>query len=311
MTNPFAGQEPYGTARGHGLDHGAEHPGIDPPEPPDFSGWGYDPITTANIVQAWQEGVLAGREAAEPPAVAPPTAGDSFAGAPEDAAGAGGAPDAGLPGGVATPPAEGKLDWSAARVHTVKFWINAFIEAAAVEGPPGYGLIFDYEYFAGDNRGFSSDIHASSRLHSEIEITGVDTGHPEASFQWHDCGESHALNSSHSIVDTMKADARATFTAPAWDGVGVRTHYTGAANMPLISGSPDIDANGTFTVYPFTGEVSFIGNIDAFPWFEAYASVNNGEPIALFHEAPTGSGPGDLFGDAKRPVVGSGQPAVE
>ena len=73
-----------------------------------------------------------------------------------------------------------------------------------MDGPPGYGAIYDYEYFSGDGRGYSSDIHASSRMHSEVEITGVNTEQPQISFQWHNCGESHALDSSLNIVDTIQ-----------------------------------------------------------------------------------------------------------
>lgn len=323
MTNPYRGQEPYEYAWQQGHTWGTQNPGTDQPAPPDFSGWGLDDATTSNVGQVWQEGALAGRES-----TATPTTASAATGSPAPAAtdrptttttttvtnpdGSTDTLDGGvtdqtadgsLPGGVATPPPA--VDWSRARVHTAKFWLNAFISPDHVDGPPGYGLVYNYEYFSGDGRGYSSDIHASSRLHSEAEITGVNTGQPQISFQWHDCGESHALDSSLSIIDSKKAAARGTFGEPTWDGSWVTVTYSGAANMPLITGSPDIDANGTFYVDPFSGQVEFHGMIDSFPWFEAYATVNNGAPVMLINEDPTGSGPQDLFGDANRGVSGS------
>jgi hypothetical protein len=138
------------------------------------------------------------------------------------------------------------LPHTEAVVHTVKFRLNALIEPDHLDGPPGYDLAYDYEYFSGDGRGSSSDISVTARLHSEVEIGGVDTG------------------------------------------------------------SPDIDVNGTFSVNAATGDVEFSGSIDAFPWHEAYASVNGGAPVTLMAENPTGTGATDLMGGATRGVHGTG-----
>lgn len=64
MTNPYSGNEPYGTAWQQGHEYGAQNPGSDQPQAPDFSSWGYDDATTGYIGQVWQEGVLAGRDEA-------------------------------------------------------------------------------------------------------------------------------------------------------------------------------------------------------------------------------------------------------
>ena len=82
-----------------------------------------------------------------------------------------------------------------------------------------------------DGRGFSSDITASARMHSEVEISGVDTAAPAISSQAHHCAPSHALDSSMTVVDTETATPRAHFDAPTVrDGV-VSVGYAGAANM--------------------------------------------------------------------------------
>jgi len=221
--------------------------------------------------------------------------------------GSGDSYDGGLPGGVETSGEQYAFDWSQAKIHTVKFWINAFIHPPWVEGPPGAGLLFNYEYFSGDNRGYSAEIHASSRLHSEVEITGINTGNPHISFQWHDCDESHAADSSYNVVDSKKADARAHFTSLSAENGVVSIHYAGAASMPLLRTAPDIDANGWFSIDALSGTAYFQGAIDSFPWFEAYAAGNNGSPVPLFQEDPTGDGPGSLFGDANRGVDGTAQ----
>src|SRR4051794_12471140 len=147
MSNPY-NEDPYATAWQQGYDTGMQNPDA---APPDFASWDFDEDTTRNLTTVWQEGALAGRE--------------------WGSTGAGGGPDpsyepaAHEPGAHADPPAHPDV-----RVHTVKFWINAFIEPEHVDGPPGYGLVYDYEYFSGDGRGFSNDVHASARLHSEVEI---------------------------------------------------------------------------------------------------------------------------------------------
>jgi hypothetical protein len=218
--------------------------------------------------------------------------------------------DGGLTGGVSTPPPA--VDWSQAKLNTVKFWINAFISPDKVEGPPGAGLMYDYYYFSGDNRGYSSEIHASSRIHSEVEITGINTGNPQISFQWNVCGESHALDQSGAIVDSKTAEVRGGFQDPQIQGSTVQIYYQGAAAMPLLKVSPDIDLNGWFSVDAFSGLASFNGLVDAFPWYEAYATGNNGAPVTLFTlDPPAGNGPANLVGDANRAASGSATIATQ
>src|SRR3954469_4004221 len=85
---------------------------------------------------------------------------------------------------------------SSRTIRTVKLWIKAFIpgtyERVAVVPPGGVhagktmltssGLV--NRTFLTDQRGFSTDIHAEARMHSEIEID-VDKG--RETFQFHHC----------------------------------------------------------------------------------------------------------------------------
>jgi len=292
VTNPYTGRPPLDSAWQLGYDYGSQHAHHSTPEPPDFSGWDhYGADARAQLPGTWREGCEAGRTAVLGHA---PAAGD--------------ATDDGevLPGGVAIPATgDEPVDAEHVRVavRQVKFWLNAFIHPSHVDGPPGAGVALGYEYFSGDGRDYSAEIHASSRLHSEVEIVDIATGEPKVSFQWHNCGESHALDAQLNVVATERAVPRAEFGEPHYANGVVSVHYVGAAAMPLLP-SPDVDVNGTFSVNVETGEVSFHGNVDVYPWYEVYAAVNNGAAVTLVQAAPTGS-PEGLLGGASRPVAGT------
>jgi len=68
MTNPYAGNEPYGTAWQNGYDYASSHSIMGDPSPPDFSGWGYDASVTGAIENSWREGALAAGAGATAPA---------------------------------------------------------------------------------------------------------------------------------------------------------------------------------------------------------------------------------------------------
>src|SRR5215216_2660517 len=90
-------------------------------------------------------------------------------------------------------------------IRTVKIWIKAFIPgmiegAALVPGTGEHagktmitnpGLVS--RSFLTDQRGFSADIHADARMHSEIEI---DVNKGRETFQFHHC------------YDTIEVDAK-------------------------------------------------------------------------------------------------------
>ncbi|MDT4916863.1 MAG: hypothetical protein QOH89_1563 [Pseudonocardiales bacterium] len=288
MTNPYTGRVPQETAWQHGYDYGHEHAHFSTPEAPSFDGWNdYGPEVVATLPGIWHEGAQAGRTAALGHA---PTGAD----ASDDGES--------LPGGVLTPTAG--TEPAVIKMKTVKFWLNCFIHDAHVPAPyPAHAL--NYHHFSGDDRGYSTDIHAPSRLHAEIEIVDLQTGHPHESFHWIMCGPSHALDEHFAVVATDTATPHGGFTNLHYDAATgiVSVHFTGTAAMPLLP-SPDVDVNGTFSANVTTGEVSFNGMIDVYPWVEAYAAVNNGSPVNLFQMDPTGT-PEGLIGGANRPAHGS------
>ena len=81
--------------------------------------------------------------------------------------------------------------------------------------------------------------------------------------------------------------------------------FKAARNNPLVFGSPDIDLKGTLTVDRVGKFVEFVGQVDEFPGFEAYVSINGGAPLTVARLGPKpGAGPTSLFGDANRDFRG-------
>jgi hypothetical protein len=227
------------------------------------------------------------------------------------------------------------------KFRTVKIWIHAFIplNVPGVTMPrpnhpgetmvPGMGVLgwvaggpnaTTNECYSGDSRDFSSFIHASYRLHSEVEISPLDPG-PHITLEWHDCGTSHGIDcSTGDEIQSAKAPSdrmsfsnlRGNSTVDPIAGVHidpnpnlVQIDYDGAAAMPLLP-SPDIDMNFTFRIDPVGGTVEFFGKVDEFPAYEIYAAVDNGPPQTILQLMPLpGKTPGNLPGDADRPVSGS------
>ncbi len=221
--------------------------------------------------------------------------------------------DAAVDAGAPTDAAVGAA--AQVKVSTLKVWLNAFIPEASVTALG--------DCFSGDNRAFSSDIHASSRMHSEVEAANLGASAAGESFHWHNCDTSHKIDcSTGAVLEEARGDtSRMTFRVNIGSfpdpvaGVhdlptpsSVRIAYVGAANNPLVSHSPDIDMNMVFTLDPVTGILNFEGAVDAFPSFEGYASANNGAPVELFtHSHAPDAGPTDLIGDANQPISGSVQ----
>lgn len=208
---------------------------------------------------------------------------------------------------------------------TVKVWVNAFIpdtvpdvthaapdSGTVVNGPPpplGGGC------YRTDNRGFSSDIHASSRMHSEVEIA---IEGPQLSFQFHDCSPTHKIDcdTGEALCDAKGDASRMQFTNlrgnTTVDPEGgvivdpnaslVQIDLDDAAHNPCVA-SPDIDAIGTVSIDPVARTVRFQGAVEPFPAFEMYATGDNGAPVTLFQLMPRpGADPFNLVGEPNRSV---------
>ena len=200
-------------------------------------------------------------------------------------------------------------------IRNVKVWINAFIPrnvpgvtVAAPGASAGSTMVRGplNTCFLTDNRDFDTNIHAPSRMHSEltVEIAG-----PRKGLEWHNCDETKRIHptTGRVIARRQAASSRMRFSnlrGSASDPGGIKVDVKGAAVNPLMP-SPvhDVDFVGLITINPLARTIRFDGKVDEFPAFEMYASVNNTRAFPLFRVLPHPGSPGwNLPGSANRPV---------
>ncbi|NUL02536.1 hypothetical protein HRW07_04600 [Streptomyces lunaelactis] len=185
----------------------------------------------------------------------------------------------------------------AAQFDKIAIWVVAFIPMPAVQALG--------ECFHGDDRDFSSDPGEQRfRVRSDIVVSGFLAGDPQET-DFHRCGETLKLDCATGEVlarETAGIDGMSfhhfsvgnTFPSPE-GGVAdnpnefcVNFLYDGAAGNPLAGpGSPDVDMNAFFTIDPIGRTVSLRGATNAFPDYEAYASVEDGSAAVLFQQKHT------------------------
>lgn len=211
-------------------------------------------------------------------------------------------------------------------IESVKLWINAFIPkdipgyTKAVPGHdnltmiPGPAPYSDCYYTS--QRSFSDDIHASSKMHSEVRIglARANTAYRVASqSQYHSIDETVECDCEDGGEECRKT-GKTTYMKfvvlyPPADGATwlLRIAINAMANNPCSPTSTwfgKIDFRGTFTVNLLECWAQFQGHIDAFPAFEAYAAVNDGAGKPLFKEPPLkGNTVMNLPGAANRPII--------
>ncbi|KAH8719507.1 hypothetical protein GQ44DRAFT_775212 [Phaeosphaeriaceae sp. PMI808] len=217
-----------------------------------------------------------------------------------------------------------------AGLQTVRFWINAFIPdpslSTDVKPAPGASagnsmITIPWPVppnfkrcFLGDHRGYSNDSTASARIHMAVNFAGLDTPNPTMQSGPEDikCGKSTEIDPASGVVigEDTAPKSRCSFsnfrTAPAPagnpNGSLVQVDCLAAANLPLLTGSPDIDFTGTFQIDRARKYVRFVGSVDGFPCFEGWVSFNGGEPQNMFKMAPIS--PIFIVGSSNRPVDG-------
>ena len=159
-----------------------------------------------------------------------------------------------------------------------------------------------------DQRGFSNDLNAKSRMHSEVKVDFT-SGRPTIT-QIHKCDLTTEVDCEDGDVESTGtgSTSRMLFqllpsSTPQLTIISVKC----AASNPCAPTSRlfgDIDFFGTLTVNVATRSVKFDGKIDQFPAFEAYATINDGLGIMLFQESPpAGNTIMNLPGTANRPIV--------
>jgi hypothetical protein len=214
-------------------------------------------------------------------------------------------------------PAEG-FDTNAATTSwpdalSVKVWVKAFIPGSYHGNVDGVGPASGHRLLPGpsswfndcfhtDDRDFSNDITALSRLHSEFELD-LRSGHLT---EVHYCGETVEY-------DCEDGEEECRDTAPAgqmlWSNLrqhngDILVDLSGAAGNPCFTGAPEIDYEGTVTIDVRAHTVTFDGLVNGFPAYEGYATINGGAGETLFQYGPRG-GPSDLAGAASDSVYGT------
>jgi hypothetical protein len=204
-------------------------------------------------------------------------------------------------------------------IRTVKIWINAFIPRT-ISGytrpvPKGIhagktmipGPFPVSDCFLTDQRDFSNDIRAKSRMHSEVKVDF--TGSRATIKQWHNCDWTTECDCEDGDVECHKKGSNGRMNLQLLPAstprLAVISVNCAASNpcAPISRLFGDIDYNGTFTVDQAARSVTFKGKIDKFPAFESYVAANDGRGIAIFKESPpAGNTVGDLPRNANRPI---------
>lgn len=192
-------------------------------------------------------------------------------------------------------------------MRSVKFWLNAFIPRdipgytlTVPAGPhrgktmipgPATGSISDC--FLTDQRAFSNQIHAKSRMHSEFRLNL--TGWPPQLTQWHNCDQTTEVDCEDGDEECRDKGntSRMRFallpsrvTSPTGP---FEIEMTCSASNPCAPSSRiggDIDYTGRITVAPAARRIDIDAVVDAFPAFEAYATINDGAGVTVFRLPP-------------------------
>lgn len=181
-------------------------------------------------------------------------------------------------------------------IHSVTFWLNAFLPRDIIgatttlrEGPQmGLTAISGPLCCLTDQRNFSNNIHARSRMHSQVTIDLSDS--PPTMTQNQRCDMTLECDcKSGEVKRQRRADtARMKFSLAAVEPT-VTIHMDCIASNPCSSASwafGDIAYKGLIVIDPSERSITIDLMIGLFPAFEAYAAINEGRGATLFHYAP-------------------------
>ena len=210
-------------------------------------------------------------------------------------------------------------------VTSLSIWINAFIpgDLEGAEVVPGSGAHAGKTmlptpgpinaWFLTDQRGFSADPDAHSRMHSRAEI---DLTRRELVSQHHRCDDTIQIDpeTGEEVCRETPDNSDMAFEALAQDpdtGVlSLKVHgSTKNACMKVanIKVSPNLDYTGEISIAMDDDrtkiDVTFDGWIETYPAFEMYAAVDGGTPVTVFQEGvQAGATPLNLAGPATRQI---------
>lgn len=179
--------------------------------------------------------------------------------------------------------------------RSFRFWVNAFIPrdifgatTTLREGDyRGLSMLSKAPCYLTDQRNFSNEPSASSRMHSLAKVDLVD-GQPNLT-QGHRCDELIEWDVDGSMsrrqrVSTSNMRFSLTRAEPTIV-VQMNCRYADPVTSPA-HGIGDIEYQGIVEINPLTPAIDIDLMICLFPAFEGYASVNNGAATVLFRYAP-------------------------
>ena len=180
-------------------------------------------------------------------------------------------------------------------VQSVAVWLNVFIPwdisgmtVSVPAGPhAGKTALDGTALLLTDQRAFSNDPRANSRMHSYVTIDLA--GSEPAVMATHRCDWAIMCDREHGEV-ACRARAhtrRMTASLASVDPVLVRLECV--ATHPCLGVLPaleELEYRGTVTYRPDVGALAIDLMVGLFPAFEGYASINEGPAIVLFRQAP-------------------------
>ncbi|MBR1156941.1 hypothetical protein [Bradyrhizobium sp. JYMT SZCCT0428] len=201
------------------------------------------------------------------------------------------------------------LEGSSSRAETLDLIIRAFIPSkhatdpnyifnisengrsvSVLKSPSPFDFVICY---LTDQRGFSTDRDASSRITSKASISLFE-GPARLTAGTGETGTTHAVKCSNGVaVCTDKAGIDNLKWGPLSEpGSAVRLLIDGAGANPCIALAavvPSIQYKGEFRIDTSAGKLTFDGHVSQFPSIEAFVIYDKGQPLVLFQEPAIGT----------------------
>jgi hypothetical protein len=181
-------------------------------------------------------------------------------------------------------------------IHSISFWLNAFLPrdifgATTIlrEGEyKGLTALSGRPCYLTDQRNFSNDLRAASRMHSSVKVD-LTASEPGLT-QQHRCDDliecdpvsGEVLTKQRGSMSKMKFSLLATTRTIL---IQMDCRYTDALSPP-VHGIGEIEYKGTIEITPTARSLDIDIMICLFPAFEGYAAIDDGPSTILFRHAP-------------------------
>jgi hypothetical protein len=198
-------------------------------------------------------------------------------------------------------------------IHSITFWLNAFLPRDIM----GVTTLLSQGPFAGctaitgalncltDQRGFSNDMNARSRMHSQVTIELVEPMPILTQVQRCDF-----TTECDSITGEIRNQGKASTKQMKFSLAAIDSQIV--VQMNCRSSNPgtsaawafaDIEYNGRLVIDPAHRSFAVDLKISMFPAFEGYVLINEGIPATVFrYVPPVGFAPGRIPAGASRPI---------